>query len=87
MFLVTQSCPALCDPVNCSPSDSSVHGDSPGENIGVGCHALLLQGIVLTQGSNPGFLHYRFFKKDTVSQAIDNMKKNLKYNRDLMKKI
>ena len=24
--LVTQSCPTLCDPVDCSPSDSSVHG-------------------------------------------------------------
>ena len=32
---------------------SSVHGDSPGKNTGVGCHALL-QGIIPTQGSNPG---------------------------------
>ena len=23
---VAQSCPALCDPVDCSPPDSSVHG-------------------------------------------------------------
>ena len=38
--------------VDCSPPGSSVHGDSPGENIGVGCHALL-QGIVRTQGLNP----------------------------------
>ena len=30
--------------------------DSPGKNTGVGCHALL-QGIFLTQGSNPGLLH------------------------------
>ena len=29
----------------------SVHGDSPGKNIGVGCH-VLLQGVFLTQGSN-----------------------------------
>ena len=28
-----------CDPMNCSSPSSSVHGDSPGENIGVGCHA------------------------------------------------
>ena len=27
-----------------SPPGSSVHGDSPGKNTGVGCHALL-QGI------------------------------------------
>ena len=32
--------------------------DSLGKNIGVGCHALL-QGIFLTQGSNPGLLHCR----------------------------
>ena len=30
---------------------SSVHGDSPSKNTGVGCHALL-QGIFLTQGFN-----------------------------------
>ena len=29
--------------------------DSPGKNIGVGCY-FLLQGIFLTQGSNPGLL-------------------------------
>ena len=42
----------LCDPMDCSPSGSSVHGDSPGKNTGVGCYALL-QGIFPTQGSNP----------------------------------
>ena len=30
----------------------------PGKSTGVGCHFLLL-GIFLTQGSNPGLLHYR----------------------------
>ena len=37
----------------CSLPGSSVHGDSPGKNTRVGCHALL-QGIFPTQGSNPG---------------------------------
>ena len=55
---VIQSRLTLCDPMNCSPPDSSVHGDSPGKNTGVGCHALL-QGIFPTQGSNPGLPHYR----------------------------
>ena len=32
--------------------------DSPGKNTGVGCHSLL-QGIFLTEGSNPGLLHCR----------------------------
>ena len=31
LCLVTQSCPTLYDPVDCSPSGSSVHGDSPGK--------------------------------------------------------
>ena len=38
--------------MDCSPPGSSVYGDSPGKNTGVGCHALL-QGIFPTQGSNP----------------------------------
>ena len=46
-----QSCPTFCDPMDCSPQGSSVHGDSPGKNAGVGCHALL-QGLFLTQGLN-----------------------------------
>ena len=51
-----QLCSTVCDPVDCSPPDSSVHGDSPGKNTGMGCHALL-QGIFPTQGSNPGLTH------------------------------
>ena len=39
---------ALCDLMHCSPRGSSVHGDSPGKNTGVGCHALL-QGIFPTR--------------------------------------
>ena len=50
-MLVPQSCPTLCDPMDWGPPVSSVHGDFPGQNIGVGCHSLL-QGIFLTQGSN-----------------------------------
>ena len=58
LCLVAQSCPTLCDPMDCSPPGFSVHGDSPGKNTGVGCHALL-QGISPTQGSNPGLPHCR----------------------------
>ena len=54
--LVAQLCPTLSDLMDCSPPGSSVYGDSPGKNTGVGCHALL-QGIFPTQGSNPGLLH------------------------------
>ena len=56
--LVTQSCPTLCDPMGCSPPGSTVLGDSPGKNIGVGYH-VPLQGLFPTQGLNPGFPHCR----------------------------
>ena len=55
---VAQSCLTLSDSTDCSPPGSFVHGDSPGTNTRVGCHALL-QGIFLTQGSNPGLPHCR----------------------------
>ena len=61
LFLVTQLCLIFWDPSDCRPLGSSVHGDSPGKNTGVGCHALL-QEIFPTQGSNPGLPHWgRFF--------------------------
>ena len=44
--------------MDCNLPGSSVHGDSPGVNTGVGCHSLL-QGIYPTQGSNPGLPHCR----------------------------
>ena len=43
LCLVAQSCPTLCNPMDCSLPGCSVHGDSPGKNTGVGCHALLLE--------------------------------------------
>ena len=58
LCLVAQSCLTLCDPMDCSPPGPSVHGDSPGMNTRVGCHALL-QGIFPTQGSNPSLLPCR----------------------------
>ena len=45
--------------MGCSLPGSSVHGDSPGKNTGVGCYALL-QMIFPTLGSNPGLLHCRW---------------------------
>ena len=55
---VAQSSLTLCDPMDCSLPGSSVSGDSPGKNTGVGCQALL-QGLFPTQGSNPGLPHCR----------------------------
>ena len=41
LCLVTQSCLTHGDSMDCSPPGSSVHGDSPGRNTGVGYHVLL----------------------------------------------
>ena len=48
VVLVTSVISSSLHPLNCSPPGSSVHGDSPGKNTGVGCHSV--QGIFLTQG-------------------------------------
>ena len=56
--LCVLSCLTLCDSRVCGPPGSSVHGDSPGKNTGVSCHALL-QGFFPTQGSTPGLPHCR----------------------------
>ena len=45
--------------MDCSPPDSSVHGNSPGKNTGVGSH-VLLQSTFPTQGLNPVLLHCRW---------------------------
>ena len=56
--LVAQLCLSLCDPIDYSSLGSSVHGDSPGKNIRMGCHALLQENFP-NQGLNPGLLHCR----------------------------
>ena len=59
LCLVAQSCPPLCNPMDCNLPGFSVHGNSPGKNTGVGCHAFL-QEIFPTQGSNQGLLSCRW---------------------------
>ena len=53
--LVAKSCPTLGTPRTVAYQAVSPW-DSPGKNTGVGCH-FLLQGIFLTQASNPCLLH------------------------------
>ena len=55
LCLVVQSCPTLCDPMDCGPPGSSFHRDSPGKKAGVGSH--VLQGTFPSQASNPGLPH------------------------------
>ena len=58
VFSVSHLCPTLCNPVDCSPPGSSIHGDSPGKNTGVGSLSLL-QGDFPNQELNWSFLHRR----------------------------
>ena len=55
---VAQSCPTLCNPLDCSLPGSSLPGIFQARVTRVGCH-FLLQGIFPTQGSNPGLPHCR----------------------------
>ena len=57
VVLVAQSSLTLCDPMDCGRQALCLW-DFPGKNAGVGCH-FLLQGIFLTQGSNPDLLHWQ----------------------------
>ena len=50
-----QSCLTFVDCMDCRLPGSSIHGDFPGKNTGVGC-GVLLQGIFPTQESNPCLL-------------------------------
>ena len=78
MCLVTQSCPTLCNSMDCSPPGSSVHGDSPGKNTGMGTLSLL-QGIFSTQGANPGLLHCRWILYQQSHQGSPKMLKWVAY--------
>ena len=55
---VTQSCPTLREPMDCSLPGSSVHVIFPGNSTGVDC-LFLLQGIFPTQGLNLCLSHCR----------------------------
>ena len=58
---VAQLGPTLCDPMDCSPPGSSIHGIFPGKSTGVGCLAAAAKSLqsCLTlcdpiDGSSPG---------------------------------
>ena len=55
---VSQSCPTLCDPMDCATHQAPLSMGFSRKNTGVGCH-FLLQGIFPTQGLNPGLPYCR----------------------------
>ena len=54
---------ARCDPMDCSPPGSSVHGILH-KNTGAGCHAL--QGIFPSQGLNAHVLRFLHWQVDSL---------------------
>ena len=56
LVFITQPCPTFCDPMDCSPPVSSVHGILQAKKTGVSSCSLL-QGIFPTQEWNLGLLH------------------------------
>ena len=55
--------------MDCSLPDSSVHGDSPGKDTGVGCHALL-QGILTLNAK------WKYIKltEDNIEENLDDLR-------------
>ena len=69
LCLAAQSCPTLCNPMDCSPPGSSVHGDSPGKSTGVSCHALLQRSSQPRDWTQVSHITCRFFTIWTMREA------------------
>ena len=65
LCMCTQSHSTLYNPMDSSLPGFSVPANSPGKNTEVGCH-FLLQGIFLSQGSNPCLLHLLHWQADSL---------------------
>ena len=67
MCLVAQSCLTLCDHMDYSPTGSSLHGDSPGKNTGVGmsCPPQVLPYTLLISIKNKKNLVFQMDDKQT----------------------
>ena len=66
LLLSCWSCLTLCDPLDCSPSGSSVHRIFQARILEWVAH-FLFQGIFLTQGSDP-----RFFTSEPPGKSLTN---------------
>jgi len=83
LCLGIQSCPTLCNPMDCSPPDTSVHGDSPGRNTGVVCHTFSrgprqprdqiqvsgIAGEFFTSWTTKEIQKYRCFKTNVIRNS------------------
>ena len=55
---IAQSCPTLCDPMDCSPPGSSIHAILQARKLEWAAISFS-RGIFPTQGSNSHLLHWR----------------------------
>ena len=69
LCFITQLCPTLCDPIDCSLSGSSVHGGSWGKNTGVG-NLSLLKRIFSTQKLNHAVLQKQLYSNKSFFHNI-----------------
>ena len=66
---VPQSCPTLCNPVDCSLPSCSDHGYSPSKNTGMGCHALLQESSQLRNRTQISWIVGGFFLIWAIREA------------------
>ena len=64
IVLVTQSCPTLCNPMDCRPRGSSVHWIFQARILE--CASILPQGIFLIQVLNPRLLCLLHWQTDSL---------------------
>ena len=64
----------LCDTMDCSPPRPFVHGNSPGKNTGVGCHALLQR---IFPGSNPHLQRNDSLEKTLMLGKVEGRRRRL----------
>ena len=78
------ACSVASDSV--TPWTHQILWDFPGNNTGMHCH-FLLQGVFLTQGSNPRLLHWQADSFTTEPQLTPQRREGLFYARRYLGKI
>ena len=63
--------------MDCSPPGSSVHGDSPGKNTGVGFHALLQGSSQPRDQTQVSIIAGEFFTVDSLPSEPQGKPKNI----------
>ena len=78
-----QLCLTLCNPMDRSLLGFSVHGDSPGKNTEVGCHALL-QGTFPTQESSMNILRLLHWQAASSPLMPPGDRSSVQFSRSVM---